>query len=528
VIAEVTYRFGDFELRPSRRQLLANGTEATIGGRALDLLVTLIERRDRVVGKRELLERVWPNVAVEENSLTVAIAALRKLLSDDARSQRVIRTISGRGYQFIAPLAVIPTTGGLSTEGGAGVGPGEARLPPLPDRASIAVLPFANLSSDTEQQFFAEGIAEDITTSLARNRWLFVIARNSSFTYRQPPIDPTRVSRELGVRYILEGSVRRAETRVRVTAQLIDATTGAHLCAERYDCNLRDVFAAQDEITQQIIANIEPALRDAEQRRAVRTSPESLDAWLAYLRGVWHFSEHSAEHNIKSKPFFERAISLDGAFAPGYYGLARALLFDGVHYGTRPIADCAEAGWQLAHRAVTLDRLDPTAHSALAVSLLVCGDRNGALEAANQALSLNPNDAWAHGIAGAALVYSGRHNEGQTALERCIRLSPRDPLLWARFYNVALAHFYAGRLGEAEEMARRIIRQWPRDTHGPRVLAAVLAEGGRAHEAAETLQAAADLAPDFLDKYIRNRMPWVRPEDHERMTSALRKAGWTP
>jgi len=524
--AQVAYRFGAFELRPARRQLLANGVEAMVGGRALDLLVTLIERRDRLIDKQELLDLVWPNVTVEENSLTVAIAALRKVLRDDARRQRMIRTVSGRGYQFIAPVAVTRAADSVPSEQWAGSEVDEAGPLSLPDKPSVAVLPFTNMSSEADQEFFADGIAEDIITSLARSRWLFVIARNSSFTYKDRPTDPRQVARQLGVRYILEGSVRRAATRVRVTAQLIDATTGAHLSAERYDCDLSDIFAAQDEITRQITADIEPALLDAEQRRAIGTSPESLDAWLAYLRGMWHFGEHSAEHNSKSRLFFERAIALDDTFAPGYYGLARALLFDGVHYGTRPLADCAEPGWHLACRAVALDRLDPTAHSALAVSLLVRGDHDGALEAASHALSLNPSDAWAHGIAGAALVYSGRHDEGLAALARSIRLSPRDPLLWARLYNVALAHFYAGRMTDAESVARRIMRQWPRDTHGPRVLAAALAQSGRLREAAEALRAALALSPHFLDTYIRHRMPWVRTEDHARMTDALRDAGW--
>ena len=222
----------------------------------------------------------------------------------------------------------------------------------LPDKPSIAVLAFQNMSGDPEQEHFADGIAEDIITALSKSRWLFVIARNSSFAYKGRSVDIKQISRELGVRFVLEGSVRKAGNRVRITAQLIEATTGTHLWAERYDRDLTDIFAVQDEITQSVAAAIEPAMAHAERQRVSRKPPDSLDAWEAYHRGLWHFLNQEPSENEQAKQFFQRATDLDSGFAPVHYALALCNVWDGWVYASRPMEGCFSTARPLAQRAL--------------------------------------------------------------------------------------------------------------------------------------------------------------------------------
>src|SRR6202166_2824585 len=250
--------------------------------------------------------------------------------------------------------------------------PAEAAAPaaarkslPLPDKPSIAVLPFQNMSGDPEQEYFVDGMVEDIITALSRIRWLFVIARNSSFTYKGQAVDVKQAGRELGVRYVLEGSVRKGGNRIRITGQLIDALTGAHLWAERYDRDLSDIFTVQDEIAASVTAVIEPALAAAEQERVLRKPPERLDAWEAYQRGLWHFHKYRPEENKTALAFFSQAIALDPNFAPGHYGYALALQWDIWHFSSRPFLEVQGTAREEAEIAVSLDNNDAMAHAVL-------------------------------------------------------------------------------------------------------------------------------------------------------------------
>src|SRR5260221_12849150 len=283
----------------------------------------------------------------------------------------------------------------------------------LPDKPSIAVLPFANMSNDPEQEFFADGIAEDIITALSRYPSLFVIARNWSFSFRGRAVDVKRVGRELGVRYVLEGSVRKSGSHVRVTAQLVEAETGNHVWAERYDRDLADIFAVQDEITEATTIAIAPAVADAEQQRAMRKPPASLDAWGAYQRGMWHLAKATAADDALAQNFFQHAIDLDPMFAGGYIGLSAGLSRSKGRQARKE---------ELARRAVALNGADAEAHARLSLALNARGDHQGARAQAEQALTLCPNLAVAHGALGVILAYSGRPQEGLAALETCIRL----------------------------------------------------------------------------------------------------------
>jgi adenylate cyclase len=395
----------------------------------------------------------------------------------------------------------------------------------LPDKPSVAVLPFTNMSNDPEQDFFADGIAEDIITALSRYPSLFVIARNSSFTYKWRAVDVKQVGRELGVRYVLEGGLRKSGNRIRVTAQLVEAETGKHVWAERYDRDLADIFALQDEITEAVTIAIAPAIADAEQQRAMRKPPSNLDSWAAYQRGLWHSSKATAEDNALAQRFFQQAIDLDPTFSGAYVGLAIAQA-QAADFQTRGRAETMSSTELLARRAVALDGADAEACSLLANTLWCRGDYEGALAEAERAMAMTPNLAFAHHMFGTALIFSGRPKEGLSALERSIRLDPRHPRSEVRLNQMALGLYFSRDYAGAVEVAKRAIRSYPNFPNYYRWLAAALGQIGRIEEAKEVLQKAMDIVPASFQSSVRDRVPWMRPEDHAHMLEGLRKAGW--
>ena len=300
----------------------------------------------------------------------------------------------------------------------------------LPDKPSVAVLPFQNMSGDPEQEYFADGMVEEIITALSRIRWLFVIARNSSFTYKGRTVDIKQVGRELGVRYVLEGSVRKGGNRVRITAQLIDAIAGTHVWADRYDRDLSDIFAVQDEITASVAGAIEPALAEAEQQRVLRKPPKSLDAWEAYQRGLWHFNKYAPEENQIALGFFRQAIGLDPNFAPGHYGYALALQWDIWHFSERPFSEVQGTPRDEARIAVSLDDKDAMAHAVLAHMRMWDSEWEAAISEARTALALNPNSAFVISMLGCVLGFGGYRDEALDRLRQAMRASPHDPLTW--------------------------------------------------------------------------------------------------
>jgi adenylate cyclase len=394
----------------------------------------------------------------------------------------------------------------------------------LPDKPSIAVLPFQNMSNDPEQEFFADGIAEDVITALSRYPSLLVIARNSCFTYKGRAVDVKEVGRELGVRYVLEGSLRKSGNRIRVTAQLVEAETGNHLWAERYDRNLADIFALQDEITQAVTIAIAPAIAEAEQQRAARRPPGSLDVWAAYQRGLWHVSKHTVNDNALAQKFFQQALDLDPSFAGGYKGFAIAQ-GQATDLEGRGLPESMNSIEALARRAVALDGADAEARSLLGQALRRRGDYEGALAEAERALAMSPNLAGAHEVLGATLIFSGRTKEGLAALQTGIRLDPRDPRSAVCLNQVAMGLYFSQQYEAATEAAKRAIRSFPDYPNTYRWLAAALGQLGQIEEAAETLAKAIAIAPAAFDMYMRG-VPWMRPEDHAHMLDGLRKAGW--
>jgi adenylate cyclase len=405
---------------------------------------------------------------------------------------------------------------GRATAGGAM----DAVRPPLalPDKPSVAVLPFTNMSADPEQEFFGDGIAEDVITALSRYPSLFVIARNSSFTYKGRAVDVKQIGRELGVRYVLEGSLRRSGNRIRVTAQLVEAETGKHVWAERYDRDLAEIFAVQDEITEAVTIAIAPAIAEAEQQRAMRKPPGSLDAWAAYQRGLWHLNKVTSEDIALAEKFFQQAVDLDPSFAGGYKGLGWAQA-DAADFGRRGLPEAMTSAEALGRRAVALDSADAEALSLLANALYRRGDYE-----AERALTISPNLAGAHAARGATLIFAGRRKEGIAALERSVRLDPRRSAM--RLNQIALALYFSWEYASSIEAAHRAIRSYPDFPNTYRWLAAALGQLGRIDEAKGALEKAVAIAPAAFDMYVRGRVPWMQPEDHAHMLEGLRKAGW--
>jgi adenylate cyclase len=390
----------------------------------------------------------------------------------------------------------------------------------LPDKPSIAVLPFENLGGDPEQQYFSDGIAEDIITDLSKVSGLFVIARNSAFTYRGRAVKVQEVSRELGVRYVLEGSIRKAGNKVRIAAQLIDGATGGHLWAERYDRDLTDIFAVQDEVTREIVSALAVKLSQGERRRIARRGTDSLEAYDYYLRGRQLQRRRSKGANEEARPLLERAIELDPQFAQAHSILASVHVLDYVNRWCDSPEESLRRAEELAQRAVELDDEEPEAHVVLGLMLMREHDR--AMAEAQRALALDPNLAWAHSLLGQALHYSGRSQDAIEPLKAAIRLDPNeDPFL----HHLALAYFGVGRYDDAAAtLKRRIIRK--PDTDMSRVLlAACYGHLGRMEEARAQWREVMRINPSYSLEHRRRVHAYKDPADFERFVDGLRKAG---
>jgi len=405
--------------------------------------------------------------------------------------------------------------------------PGTVGALPLPDKPSIAVLPFVNMSADPEQDFFADGITEDIITELSRFKDLLVIARNSSFAFKDQARDVKEIGRKLGVRYVVEGSVRRAGERVRVTAQLIDAINDNHLWAERYDRELTDIFALQDEVTRAIVTAVAPQLASVERERAKRKPPESLDAWECYQRGLWHLYHLSAEHNAKAKDYFGRANALDPGFATPHAALGYALYLDVIMGFVAEPGDRPQRGLEEARIAVSLDDGDAFGYLALGKNAFLLGRNDAAMDAYRKALAINPNHARAHQGLGLSLCMIGHTEEAIASFDEAARSSPRDPIFWSFLMGKSLAMYCADRHKEGLIWAAKA-RDEP---NGEAVVWPYLCEAicfsrlDRKEEAHAALEAARKIKPDLSFGFFEMALPWHVPELKERFTDGLRKAG---
>ncbi|MET3992937.1 TolB-like protein/cytochrome c-type biogenesis protein CcmH/NrfG [Bradyrhizobium sp. JR7.2] len=515
------FMFRDHLLDTDRRELSREQVPVAVEPQVFDLVVHLMENRDRVVSKDELIDKIWHGRSVSESTLTSRINAARKAIGDSGANQALIRTIARKGFRFV---------GAVQTQRGAALPePGRVAQAPqaalaLPDRPAIAVLPFTNMSGDREQDYFSDGISEDIITALSKLRWFFVVARNSSFVYKGRAVHMHEVARELGVRYVLEGSVRRSGDRLRISAQLNDVSTGSHLWAERYDRELADIFAVQDEITEAIVAAIEPQLYTAESFRAQQKPPGSLDAWDLVMRALSHYWRITREDNAAAQGLLEQATAIDPAYGKALGLLATSHIF-GAHMGWADMAMTVPVAERAALAAVEADREDAWAHHGLAYTYLFRRRFDDALAEFELTLQLNPNFAMAHAFYGVTLCYAGRWRDGDAAARRALRLSPRDPLAAIYCGVAAYAQFIGRNYEGAVQMARESMRQRADFVGAHRVLTAAAGMLGDPQLAAYALRGLQRTQPGISLAWLTRELPMRRAEDREHYLQGFRRAG---
>jgi TolB-like protein/cytochrome c-type biogenesis protein CcmH/NrfG len=520
----VLFLFSDHGLDTDRREL-RRGTEAiAVEPQVFDLLVYLVENRDHVVNKDDLLASIWGGRIVSDSTLTSRINAARKAIGDSGEEQKLIRTIARKGFRFVGEVR--RSTAGEPTPSEPAEKSHEPPRPalPLPDRPAIAVLPFTNMTDDPAQDYFSDGISEDIITALSKLRWFFVIARNSSFIYKGRAVHMKQIADELGVGYVVEGSVRKAGDRVRITAQLNDAATGSHIWAERYDRNLADVFAVQDEITEAIVAAIEPQLFAAENFRARRKPPDSMDAWDLVMRALSHYWRVTRQDNLVAQALLEKAVAIDPNYGQALGVLATSYMFT-AHMGWGDMVSATEIAERLAKAATRADGEDPWAHNALGYAYIFVHRFQDSLAEFELALRLNPNFALAQGMFGISLCYSGRWEEGDLAARRALRLSPRDPFSAVYYGIAAYAQFLGRNYDEAMQLAREAIRQRDDFVGAHRVLTAAAGMAGQDDVAKASLQELRRAQPNISLAWIANQMPIKLDADREHYLEGFRRAG---
>jgi TolB-like protein len=511
------FAFGPFVLDRRRGKLLREGQPVAVSSKGFQLLEALLGAAGRVLTKAELMRAAWGDTAVEESNLSVQIAALRKQLGPTTDGGDWIATIPRVGYRFVGFSAIEPMEG---------IGEPKVSGTEREHRPSIAVLPFANLSGDKEQEYLADGITEDIITALTRFRWLFVIARNSSFAYKHKSLDAKQIAQELGVEYLIEGSVRRSGQKIRISAQLVEATSGKHIWAERYDLEMTEVFAIQDEIAERVAGAIEPELLKTEGAQAAARHTGNVTAWDTVRRGTWHFHQVTRENHLKARELFRQAAKLDPELPEGHLWLGR--VSNGlVAYGWSddPVGDLQE-GMEAAFKAIQLDERNPYAHYALAIVSVYADRLEQSISAARKAIDISPSFALGHLVLGIALLFNGRASEAIGPLEYGLRLSPYDPQNFVWFNTLALARLFSGRAQPTLEAASRAMQVWPNWWTSLEVLVCCYAALGKWDEARRCAQQMATVARqpgDVLAPLKVHNSAWK-----EQMTNALKKSNAQP
>lgn len=508
-------QFGHYRLKPKERQVLGPQGPVELSARSFDILALLLDRPGQVANKDALFAVAWPGLVVEENTLHVHISALRKSLGPE-----MIVTVHGRGYKYAGPSPVAVPADHI--QGSGNLVPTQT---PVPSKPSIAVLPFANMSGDPEQTYFSDGITDDITTALSRVHGLFVISRSSSFIYKGRSIDIRQVGRELGVRYLLEGSVRRAGGKVRIGAQLISAATAEQLWAERYDGMLEDVFDLQDQVTASVVGAIAPKIALAEIEQAKRKPTANLDAYDYFLRGSAGFFEATAPSIDEALPYFYRAIELDPDFATAYaYAANCFVLRRVVRSTTSSILDVNEAE-RLARRAV---ELGPANDIVLALAgntqTYLLGNVLRGTDLTERALALNPNSARAWLIDSWNKHWSGNFDAAIESCQRAMRLSPQDPFMFHMQEATADSHFIAGSYMDALSWAEKALSGRPKSTSALLTKVASLAMLDQESEVANAAQHYLQIDPAFRLSLLLPTMPYLNPAHRNLWQKAFRKA----
>ena len=522
--------FGDYALDIDRRELTRGSELVSTTPQVFDSLAYLVQNRERVVSKDDLLDAVWQGRIVSESTLTSHINAVRKAVGDSGEEKRLIRTVARKGFRFVGDVREEQTSkDGGYTKTLLPMRDDEPMYAPAltpPDKPSIAVLPFTNMSGDPEHEYFADGMAEEIITALSHCSRLFVIARNSSFTYKGKAVDIRQIGRELGVRYVLEGSVRRGGNRLRIAGQLIDASSGAQLWADRFDGEMSDVFELQDRITENVVGAIEPKIQLAEIERLKHKPAANLDAYDLLLRAQQFEYEFTEASVLSALRCAQEALVIDPFYAPAMamaaycYGERR---FQGW---TREIEKETAEGLRLAKQALQLASDDANVLWMAALATWQLGsDIQHAKEFAYRSLEANPNSAIASAIVGWIEAYSGNSAKGMELLRRAQRLSPRDPRAWLTAARISIAHLGEGQFEEGASWAKKALAQNPRYTVAMRLLAAHLAQLGQSEPAREAIGEMFKVEPHLTLSALRSRLMFMHERVWKNLSNGLRIAG---
>ena len=511
------YRFGDHELDTEGFRLTASGEEIAVEPQVFALLQFLIEQRERVVSKDEIIEHVWDGRIVSDGTLNSRINSARRALGDDGKAQAVIKTFPRRGFRFVATLS----------------GDDDAAPTPEPttvlDKPSIAVLPFHNLSDDPEQEYFSDGITEDIITALSRVRQFHVVARNTTFAYKGRAIGDTAVAGELGVRYVLEGSVRRAGDRLRISAQLIDGTTGNHLWAERYDRDQQDIFEVQDDITKRVVSAIEPELARAERDRANLKRPEDLGAWDLYQRGMshlWDRGEFGQPDEIEiALDYFNKSIELDPRFPPAHAAIAHCSFFKVFFGSSEQRSRAFGEGVAAARKAIEIDPKEADAYTQLALLHAAYRQPEEAIRICNAAIAIEPHSARAYQVLGMAETCIGNAEEGLRHCETAVELVGSDPIVGPSLAWMAMANIFLGDYEKAVDWAKKALDVPSTQIWGNAALTAAYGHLGNEVEAKGAREELKRRMPNFSYAFVEENFPVTDPDYFAVFVDGLRKAG---
>ncbi|MEJ2142221.1 MAG: FlgO family outer membrane protein [Gammaproteobacteria bacterium] len=520
------YQFVDFTLDTDLFELSKDGQRLPGEPQVIELLVLLVENRERVVSKDEINEQVWKGRIVSEAALSSRIKSLRQLLGDDGKNQNFIRTIHKRGFRFVAPLKNEDEQSGANEKLAASEISASDNTNNKPNRPTVAVLPFVNLSDAADQEYFSDGICSDIITHLSKHRWLDVVARNTTFGYKGKSKDIRQIGKELNVDYVVEGSVQRGGNKIRVSAHLINANNGRHVWADRYDGEIEDIFNLQDQITEKIVARIEPEIGFAERNRVVHERPANLKAWDCYHLGIYHFFKFTAKDNLEAQRLLKLSQQQDQNFGEAYAWWAYAVILGMVYWDIRPSQQLLDEALAACDTAVSLDRQNASFHALKARILLARREYDAAITENQIAIELNPTFAAAHCGLGDSLAYEGNYEQSINCFEKSIELSPNDPQLWAFFTYGALALLFKHDFAKALEWLERAttIPNYQYWTTSHKVVALVGLD--RIEEARETVTKLLKQNPDFCLSFAREKLFYLKKDDQINLyMESLAKAG---
>ena len=526
------YQFDEFILDTDCFELSQSGETLPAEPQVIELLALLVENCDRMVSKEEINKTIWRGRIVSEAALSSRIKSARQVLGDSGQAQRYIRTIHKKGFRFIGKVKPESSDSlSVSVDDVANSNHEQTvktKQNNFLEKPAVAILPFANLSHDAEQEYFSDGITADIITHLSRHRWVDVTARNTSFGYKGKMVNIPELGKQLNVNYVVEGSVQRVGNRVRVTAHLVETRSGHPIWVERYDREIADIFALQDDITEKIVARVEPEIGFAERNRVMHARPANLQAWDCYHLGVYHLFKFTGSDNQESQTLLRQSFELDSRFGEAYAWWAYAVILGMVYWDTAPTQELLDEALAASDMAISLDSQNASFRALKARILLARCEYDRALTENEIAIKLNPTFAAAHCGLGDSLAYEGRYDESIDCFERAIALSPNDPQVWAFLTYGALAFIFKEDFENALSWTERAsgipnCQYW---TTAHQVVA--LAKLNRLDEAQKSLQKLKKQNPNFSIEFAKEKLFYLKEQDQiDLYIDGLRSAGVT-